>query len=56
MYEDATGPKGTAWTTNPAAFIMCDGMLIYRWNRDRYKQASMQKVKIPPETEDPFVK
>ncbi len=54
--EDATGPEGTAWTTNPTAFIMCDGMLIYRWNLDKYGQQGATRVKMPPGSPDPFVK
>jgi hypothetical protein len=53
LREDASGPKGTAWTTNPTAFVMCDGQLIYRWNLDKYKQSI--KVKMPPGSPDPFV-
>lgn len=56
MRGDAIEPKSITWTTKPTAFIMCDGMLIYRWNLDRYKQLSMQKVKMPPGTADPFLK
>lgn len=51
---DAIGPTGTAWTTNPTAFVMCDGMVLYRWNLDKYK--SIQKVKMPPSAADPFMK
>jgi hypothetical protein len=54
--EDAIGPTGTAWTTNPTAFVMCDGMLIYRWNLDKYFQQSVTRVKMPPGSPDPFVK
>jgi hypothetical protein len=54
--EDATGPEGTAWTTNPTAFVMCDGMLIYRWNLDKYFQQGVTRVKMPPGSTDPFVK
>jgi hypothetical protein len=54
--EDATGPEGTAWTTNPTAFVMCDGMLIYRWNMDKYFQQGTVRVKMPPGSADPFLK
>jgi hypothetical protein len=54
--EDATGPEGTAWTTRPTAFVMCDGMLIYRWNLDKYFQQGVTRVKMPPGSPDPFVK
>jgi hypothetical protein len=54
--EDATGPTGTAWTTKPTAFVMCDGMLIYRWNLDKYFQQGVTRVKMPPGSPDPFVK
>jgi hypothetical protein len=54
--SDAIGPTGTAWTTNPTAFVMCDGMLLYHWNLDIYDQISMQKIKMPPNAPDPFVK
>jgi len=54
MREDAIEPKSVAWTTKPTAFVMCDGLIIYRWNLDRYKQLSMQKVKMPPGAADPF--
>ena len=56
MREDASGPTGTAWTTNPTAFVMCDGVAIYRWNLDRYQQLSTKKVKMPTGAPDPFVK
>lgn len=52
--EDAIGPTGTAWTTNPTAFVMCDRAVLYRWNLDAYD--SCRKVKVPPNTPDPFVK
>jgi hypothetical protein len=54
MREDAIEPKSTAWTTKPTAFVMCDGLAIYRWNLDRYKQLSKQKVDMPPGAADPF--
>ncbi|HEX2959059.1 MAG TPA: hypothetical protein VHO70_19645 [Chitinispirillaceae bacterium] len=54
--EDATGPEGTAWTTNPTAFVMCDGMLIYRWNLDKYYEQVTTRVKMPPGSPDPFLK
>jgi hypothetical protein len=56
MRGDAIEPKSVTLTTKPTAFIMCDGMVIYRWNLDRYKQLSMQKVKMPPGAADPFLK
>jgi hypothetical protein len=56
MRGDAIGPTGTAWTINPISFVMCDGSAIYRWNLDRYRTLSMQKVKMPPNTPDPFTK
>jgi hypothetical protein len=52
----AIGPTGTAWTTNPTAFVMCDGMLLYHWHLDIYDQISMQKIKMPPNAPDPFTK
>lgn len=54
LREDAIEPKSIAWTTKPTAFIMCDGLLLYRWNLERYKQLSMQKVSMPPGAADPF--
>jgi hypothetical protein len=45
--QDATGPKGTAWTTNPTAFVMSDGLMLYRWNMDKIPSA--QRVKMPRE-------
>lgn len=56
MRRDAIGPTATAWTTKPTAFVMCDGKVIYRWNLDKYKSLSMQKVKMPPGAPDVFVK
>ncbi len=56
MHEDAIEPKSTAWTTNPTAFVMCDGKMIYRWNLDRYNQPGTQKVKMPPGAQDPLNK
>ncbi len=56
MRSDAIGPTGTAWTTNPTAFVMCDGVILYRWNLDIYDQISMEKIKMPPNAPDPFVK
>ena len=56
MRSDAIGPTGTAWTTNPTAFVMCDGVILYRWNLDIYDQISLQKIKMPPNAPDPFVK
>lgn len=56
MRGDAIGPTGTAWTTNPTAFIMCDGIALYRWVLDDYRKYSMQKVKMPPTAPDPFNK
>ena len=56
MRSDAIGPTGTAWTTNPTAFVMCDGVILYRWNLDIYDQISRQKIKMPPNAPDPFVK
>jgi hypothetical protein len=56
MREGLPEPTATAWTTNPTAFTMCDGMMIYRWNLDRYNQSGTQKVKMPPEAQDPFNK
>ncbi len=54
MREGAHEPKSTAWTTKPTAFVMCDGLVIYRWNLDRYSQSGVQKVKMPPGAQDPF--
>ena len=54
LREDAIGPTGTAWTTKPTAFVMCDGKILYRWNLDKYK--SLKKVKVSPSTPDPFIK
>jgi hypothetical protein len=56
MREGNYGPTGTAWTTNPTAFVMCDGLLIYRWNLDNYEQLSKHKVNVPPGSPDPFDK
>jgi hypothetical protein len=52
MRDGALEPKTTAWTTNPTAFVMCDGMVLYRWNLDRYTQ--LQKIKMPAGAKDPF--
>jgi hypothetical protein len=56
MRDGALEPKSTAWTSNPTAFVMCDGMAIYRWNLDKYNQPSTQKVKMPPGSSDPFMR
>ncbi len=56
MREGIPEPTNTAWTTNPTAFTMCDGQMIYRWNLDRYNQPGTQKVKMPPGAQDPFNK
>ncbi len=56
MRDDALEPKSTAWTTRPTAFIMCDGLVLYRWNLERYRQPNTQKVKMPPGATDPFIK
>ncbi|MBN1602848.1 MAG: hypothetical protein JW915_14660 [Chitinispirillaceae bacterium] len=56
MRDGALEPKSTAWTTNPTAFIMCDGLVLYRWNLERYRQPNAQKVKMPPGATDPFMK
>jgi hypothetical protein len=45
LRKDAIGPKGTAWTTNPTAFVMSDGLILYRWNMD--KIPSLQRIKLP---------
>ncbi len=55
MRPDAIEPTGTAWTTHPTAFVMCDGLVIYRWNLDRYDVLSSRKTKMPPDALDPFV-
>jgi hypothetical protein len=52
---DAIWPTGTAWATNPTAFVMCDDLLIYWWNQDNYEQLSKRKVKMPPGSADPSV-
>jgi hypothetical protein len=50
----AIGPTGTTWTTKPTAFVMCDGLALYRWNLDNYK--NMKRVKMQPGSQDPFRK
>lgn len=52
MRDGALEPKTTAWTTNPTAFVMCDGKVLYRWNFERYIKS--QKIKMPPGAKDPF--
>jgi hypothetical protein len=43
LRQDAIAPEGSAWTTNPTAFVLSDGVLLYRWNMD--KIPSTQRVK-----------
>lgn len=45
LREDAIGPEGSAWTSNPTAFVMSDGLILYRWNMD--KISSLERVKMP---------
>jgi hypothetical protein len=45
LRQNATGPRGTAWITNPTAFVMSDGLVLYRWNLDNIP--SMERVKMP---------
>jgi hypothetical protein len=47
LRQDAIGPEGSAWTTNPTAFVMSDGVILYRWNLD--KIPSTQRVKVSKE-------
>jgi hypothetical protein len=47
LRQDAIGPKGTAWTTNPTAFVMSDGLMLYRWNMDDIP--SVERVKMTKE-------
>jgi hypothetical protein len=44
LRQYAIGPKGTAWTTNLIAFVMSDGLVLYRWNMD--KIPAIQRLKI----------
>jgi hypothetical protein len=45
--QEAIGPEGTAWTSNPTAFVMSDGLVLYRWDMDKIPE--MQRVKMPKE-------
>ncbi|MBN1758571.1 MAG: hypothetical protein JW863_09650 [Chitinispirillaceae bacterium] len=54
MREGSTGPTGTAWTTEPTAFIMCDGLLLHRWVLDEI--ATMGHRKMPDGMPEPWVK
>jgi hypothetical protein len=45
LREDAHETEGTAWTTNPTAYVVSDGMLLYRWNLDRIP--SLRRVVAP---------
>jgi hypothetical protein len=47
LREDVHETEGTAWTTNPTAFVVSDGMLLYRWNLDRIP--SLKRVVVPKE-------
>ena len=54
MREDAIGPTATAWSTNPTAFVMCDGAILYKWDLGDFDK--MPKQKMPPNSPEPFVK
>jgi hypothetical protein len=54
MREGSTGPTGTAWTTEPTAFVMCDGLLLHRWVLD--DTSTMGRQKMPEGMPDPWVK
>ena len=54
MREDAIGPTGTAWSTNPTAFVMCDGAILYKWDLGDFDK--LQKQKMPPNSPEPFKK
>jgi hypothetical protein len=54
MREGSTGPTGTAWTTEPTAFVMCDGLLLHRWVLDEI--ATMGHQKMPDGMPDPWVR
>jgi hypothetical protein len=45
LRKEAKGPTGTAWTTDPTAFVMSDGLLLYKW--DLGDIGKLKKVKIP---------
>ena len=52
--EGSTGPTGTAWTTDPTAFVMCDGAVLYRWVLDDI--AKMRRETVPKGIPDPWMK
>ena len=52
--EGSTGPAGTAWSTGPTAFVMCDGAVLYRWVLDDVE--TMGRVAVPKGTPEPWVK
>jgi hypothetical protein len=52
--EGAKGPTGTAWTTDPTAFVMCDGAVLYRWVLDDV--ATMRHETVAKGTPDPWMK
>jgi hypothetical protein len=45
LRKEAKGPTGTAWATDPTAFVMSDGLLLYKW--DLGDIGKLKKVKIP---------
>ncbi len=49
--KESTGPMGTAWTTDPTAFVMTDGVAICKW--DLGKAPDMPRVNIPAGQVDP---
>jgi hypothetical protein len=52
--QGSTGPTGTAWTTEPTAFVMCDGAALYRWVLDNVPK--IQRETVPQGTADPWGK
>ena len=50
--EGARGPTSTCWATGPTAFVMCDGLAIYKW--DLGNVHTMKHVKMPADAKSPF--
>ncbi|MDD5342914.1 MAG: hypothetical protein PHW12_00685 [Smithella sp.] len=50
--EDAIGPTATCWASDPTAFVMCDGLAIYKWDLGNFDKE--EHVTMPPDAKSPY--
>lgn len=54
LRKEALGPVTTTWTTDPSAFVMTDGLLLYKWDlglMDKMERVNMPEPIIPVPSE-----